>query len=250
MDGVVEWWLIPGSDALPLSEITKPFFTSFPFAKADSAAVCYPDGHLPNSNGRSNNGSTIESAQVTDEHTRLRRVWPLGWIATYHGDDYWIKTGHVLVINMDRGRDRHPWIILAESWLDHNGEGGDDGDVVEDWDDANDEGDIGRLIIRAKKNAKKGVDGVYGVLPGDDARTPIAKFAHVKHDENDQRPFVKQFGVGFEFELLHPGGIGAGVQTTSFKAYHPDLVRVMGWYWDKDSKEEVCYDESGIEYMR
>lgn len=42
----------------------------------------------------------------------LWRFYPLGWML----NQFLEKTGHVLVIDMDRDRGRHPWVVLAPEW--------------------------------------------------------------------------------------------------------------------------------------
>lgn len=57
-----------------------------------------------------------------EENQRLRRFCPLGWIALKRGEHNWDLTGHALVMDMDRRRDHHPWMVLASQWPDVNGD--------------------------------------------------------------------------------------------------------------------------------
>ena len=55
----------------------------------------------------------------------LRRVWSLGFLAERLDNEYWQRTGHAVMMDMGRGRNKHPWIILASEWPDSNGEDDD-----------------------------------------------------------------------------------------------------------------------------
>ena len=54
-----------------------------------------------------------------DKDTLLRRFPCLGWTIMVDGND-WVRTGHVLVIDMDEtaNKKRHPWFLLASEWYD------------------------------------------------------------------------------------------------------------------------------------
>ena len=62
----------------------------------------------------------------------LRRFCCLEWIVISHPprgycsrpDKYlwWHRTGHVLVVDLDEGRERQPWIVLAAEWPVEKGE--------------------------------------------------------------------------------------------------------------------------------
>lgn len=175
-----------------------------------------------------------------EEDQRLRRFCPLGWIAQKRGEHNWDLTGHALVMDMDRGRDRQPWIVLASKWPNWNGD------------------DPERFTIEAQQRPRRGDENVHGIFPGDRTRTPIAKLRHIE-DKNPtssqsskqkSTPFLKQFGPNFNFDLSRKGGERYVVSSKRSRDYHPDLARIMGWFWDEGEKEEVCYTETGVEFMR
>ena len=107
-------WLIPGPNSLPLSEIKAPrnSYARFPAALTDSRVISYPDSH-PSIDCKKG-GCGYQMLIDPQEDSRLRRFCPLGWIAEKRESWHW--TGHALVMDMDRGRDRHPWVVLASEW--------------------------------------------------------------------------------------------------------------------------------------
>ena len=111
------WLKVTPGPLLP-SEIKARYFTNLPTAITDAGAISYPDGHP--SEADSEGSSEGRPKEV------LSRFWPLGYLSYRRGEDYFVRTGHVLVMDMERGRDHHPWIVLASDWSDIN-EGGDDG---------------------------------------------------------------------------------------------------------------------------
>lgn len=99
--------LIPGLAALPTSKETDP--TDWHYAATDSGAISYPDGHP----------SKFDEPRLiikSLEDNRLRRFASLGWVIHVRPNGSWSKTGHALVMDMDEGRNRHPWIVLASHW--------------------------------------------------------------------------------------------------------------------------------------
>jgi hypothetical protein len=59
----------------------------------------------------------VELGRIKDKHrrvvdasedTKLRRFASLGWVIHVRPNGSWSKTGHALVMDMDKGRDRHP----------------------------------------------------------------------------------------------------------------------------------------------
>lgn len=102
--GEHELWLLVAPDILdPCQEIPLPNLSYS--NQQDILALSYPDGHP----------STAEIRQPDSAQEKLRSFADLGWIAQESGG-HWIETGHVLVIDMEPGRDRQPWIVLAERW--------------------------------------------------------------------------------------------------------------------------------------
>ena len=55
----------------------------------------------------------------SDKDALLRRFLCLGWVIKLD-DNEWVRTGHVLVIDMDEAanKKRHPWFLLASEWYD------------------------------------------------------------------------------------------------------------------------------------
>lgn len=226
-------WLCPGPNSLPLSEIKIPYkdYARFPPAFTDSGAIIYPDS-LP-SIEHEKGGSMYQDVIDPQKDKPLRRFCPLGWIAQKRGEHSWDLTGHALVMDMDRGRDRHPWIVLASQWpSDDHPE---------------------NLRYEAEGRPRRDDDPVYGIFDRDHTRTVVAKLIHIDEESyTDQKatPFIKQFGPKLSFNLWRKGGERKVKDSTQFRDYHPDLARIMGWFWDDEQEEEVCYAENGTELMR
>ena len=110
-------WLSVAAGPLQPSEIKAKYFTNLPAAVTNSGTISYPDGHPsePDSEG-SSEGNPKEV---------LSRFWPLGYLCYRSSGGYFDRTGHVLVMDMEPGRERHPWIVLASEWPDINGESSD-----------------------------------------------------------------------------------------------------------------------------
>jgi len=219
-------------------KIPRDSYARFPAALTDSGAISYPDGHpsMDYEIGGSKYEMVIDPRQETGREERLRRFCPLGWIAQKRGEHNWDLTGHALVMDMDRGRDHHPWIVLASQWPDANG------DQPE------------KFTCEAEKRTRRDDDPVHGIFPGDHTRTVVAKLIHIDQKsltaEQRTTPFIKHFGPNFKFNLWRKGGERRVKDTPQFRDYHPDLAHIMGWFWDDEKKEEVCYAESGKEYIR
>ena len=66
-----------------------------------------------------------------DEDETLRRFASLGYVIqeSKYVEGAWVKTGHVLVIDMGlkRARKRHPWFVLASEWPTDGEETEDEG---------------------------------------------------------------------------------------------------------------------------
>ncbi|KAL8677630.1 MAG: hypothetical protein Q9186_005965 [Xanthomendoza sp. 1 TL-2023] len=165
------------------------------------------------------------------EDDKLRRFAALGWVIQQDGpDDIWMKTGHILVIDMDDRAIRHrqPWLILASEWPTDGEETGE-----------------GTFTLHAEESVQRDDSSEPGVFPGDMNRTPICCIW-------PQRRFGKQevvlnlFGDDFDFIPVRLGGHREAKESTQ----GPGLARPMEWYWDPEAEEEVCYTEEGLEYMR
>ncbi|CAF9940954.1 MAG: hypothetical protein HETSPECPRED_002694 [Heterodermia speciosa] len=221
-------YLVPRKNCLKPSNIAVQYLTAFPVAASDSAAISYPDGHP--SEQYDERGSSIALKSETD--SRLHRCWPLGYIAYLGEEGIHHRTGHILVMDMGLGRDHHPWIVLTSKWPGPDDDG-DDG--------------YGNLLAPAK--ARMDDESVRGIFRGDTRRTPVAKLVNLR-GVTSEKPFMFQFGPDFSFGLSRKGGDKNCVRTEKFLEYHPDLARVMTWYWDAKTKEEVCFDEDGKECKR
>lgn len=212
--------LIPGLAALPTSKETDP--TDWHYAATDSGAISYPDGHP----------SKFDEPRLiikSLEDNRLRRFASLGWVIHVRPNGSWSKTGHALVMDMDEGRNRHPWIVLASHW-------------PSEFEDAE-----GNFTTYAEEKVLRDDFTQLGVLPGGSNRTPVAKLWTDDQDSNPI-PMLKRFGPEFKFEVLRLDGPRSHSEDS--KIYGPDLAYVMHWYWDPSKDEEVCFDKYGKEYMR
>jgi hypothetical protein len=145
--------------------------------------------------------------------------------------DIWTKTGHVLVMDMDDRKLRHrqPWFVLASEWPT-------DGEETQDGD----------FTFYAQKRVLRNNRGVYGVFPGDHNRTPICAIWPYGRQPKKGEVILKQFGENFKFEPAR----FRGHRCAKASRFGPSLARVMDWYWDPETKQEVCYTEAGLEYMR
>ena len=211
--------LIPAIGALPTSPL-PPGVVKYDFSATDSGAIMYADGH-PSEEAY---GEWISSA--ADD--KLRRITSLGWVIRVEGNGSWARTGHVLVMDMARDRDRHPWFVLASEWP------------------SEEEQADGGFVIRAPEKEFRDDKLVHGVFPGDKNRTPICKIQPWGKSKDGTGPVLKRFGEDFEFAPVRLGGHRRGKASM----WGPELAHVMDWYWDDDEEEEVCYHPSGVEYMR
>ena len=211
--------LIPEIGALPSTE-DEEGLTTFSYAATDSGAISYPDGHSSQSEAP---GLKVNPR----EDDKLRRFASLGWIILVQPDGSWSRTGHVLMIDMDGGRNRHPWIVLASQW-------------PREFEDAD-----GGFTDYAERRVLRDDSTQPGVLPGGHNRTSIARIDPM--DKSSEAPVLKQFGPNFAFSVVRIGGEGS---YTGDPEWGPDLAHVMEWYWDPKTGEEVCYGENRKEYMR
>ena len=213
--------LIPGVGALPITEQID--VTNLRYAATDSGAISYPDGHP----------SEFDEPRLIVKSladNKLRRFASLGWVIHVRPNNSWRKTGHVLVMDMDEGRDHHPWFVLASEWPSE----------IEDAE--------GGFITYAEKKVLRNDASQPGVLPGGKNRTPVAKLYVNEQKDIPDVPMLKRFGPDFEFEVIRLGG--TRTYDENDRVYGPDLAHVMEWYWDPATEEEVCFDRHGKEYMR
>lgn len=221
--GITEVWLIAKPFLLPFSRCDTPTgkpVTSYPpSSNTYIGGVIHPDGYPSQYREKTSEAGSQFSMKRKDkwlDPDALRRWYPLGGLAYKRGKHFEL-TGHMLVMDIDHGRDHHPWIILASEWPDLCGEGED--------------GESGKWT--AKKSQEITPDFVPGVFPADTRRTPIARIDHTADASFAQRArsMLLNFGPNFEFDLLRKGGRPVR-DTPKWKAHHPDLVHVAQWYYD------------------
>jgi len=212
--------LIPGLAALPPTREEDP--TDLHYAATDSGAIGYPDARPARPDKQRQMVRPSEDAE-------LRRFASLGWVIHVRPNGSWSKTGHALVMDMDEGRDCHPWLVLASHW-------------PSEFEDAE-----GNFTTYAEKKVLRGDATQPGVLPGGRDRIAVAKL-WASDQGSSQVPMLKRFGPEFEFEVLELGAGGSCGEES--ETYGPDLAYVMHWYWDPVAGEEVCFGGDGEEYMR
>ena len=224
--------LIPAIGALPATPILN-FTETLDFAVTDASAIIYPDGHPSVETTPlqfySNTKTYLEIKGAEDD--KLRRTAAIGWVIKQNPQGAWRKTGHVLVMDMGEksARNRHPWFVLASEWPTDN----------------QDEAPDRSFTIKAGDMVTRNDSTAPGVLPGEKNRTPLGPVKPLR-GPNMSRPVLKQFGEKFVVEIVRLGGHRA--QRAS--AYGPALAKIRDWYWDPKKKEEVCYTDGGLEYMR
>ncbi|KAI4141916.1 MAG: hypothetical protein L6R39_005134 [Caloplaca ligustica] len=235
--GQTELRLMPGIGSLPAQEL--PNTPPLGFAPSRCGAISYPDGHPSEDNllltvvsGTSPRPKT-RPVITPNEDNKLRRFCSLGWVVMQKPRGQWRMTGHVLVMDMDDRAVRHrqPWLVLASEWPKHAD------DILDDeYSDYADE-----MVMRDD-------DDQPGVFPGDKNRTPICSIQqHLpKGAPRSHAPILKQLGRNFNFCPVRYGG----PRPVRVKELGPGLARVMDWYWDPAKKQEVCFTEQGLEYMR
>lgn len=187
-------------------------------------AIRYADGHP--SEGPS------DAIRTAVEDCTLRRFVSLGYILMLI-DGNWTKTGHALVLDADYGRNCHPWLVLSAEW-----ETDDENYVLEHETE----------FVRPPKKVARDDAEALGVLPGHSNRTTIARFTHWAGRKENEGPekFVTHFGEDFSFDLSGVGELQGEVRSP----WGPGLAQILNWWWDPIEKEEVCYTDAGIEYMR
>ena len=210
-------WLIPHLGSLPDTTIHSTG-SHRGVAPTNCQAISYPDGHP------SEGEITLVPSEDED---KLRRFVSLGWIV--EGDEkVWHKTGHALVVNLEPGRERNPWIVLASTWP-NDGQDTFDGDYME----------------FAPEVVDRDNDWTGGVLPGDKNRTPVGKIIPF-NKKNIKGSILPHFGRDFKFNVMRKGSSRGYIPSKR----GPGLADVMGWYWDPKADEEVCLTKDGHEYMR
>ncbi|KAL9603177.1 MAG: hypothetical protein Q9219_001380 [cf. Caloplaca sp. 3 TL-2023] len=217
--GTHQLWLLPELGSLPAAELDQEI--PLDFVATNCSAISYPDGHP----------SEQEIVMVVPGETdqKLRRFVSLGYVVQGTSKNYRL-TGHALVADVEKGRNLHPWIVLASTFPNDNMDDhyGSETIVVPeevDRDDSEDEDE-------------------YGVLPGDNNRTPVGKIIPI--GETTTEPVITLLGLNFNFTVLRRGSSRG--YTRSPKG--PSLANVMDWYLDPATQDQICFLKGGEEYMR
>ncbi|KAL9043939.1 MAG: hypothetical protein Q9214_002890 [Letrouitia sp. 1 TL-2023] len=148
----------------------------------------------------------------------LRRFMEIGTVSWWRFGE-WEPTGHIMVIDLDKDRQRHPWIILSNEWVDSWGES-----------------------VIADSKVETVNSNTPGVFPSDQKRTTIAQLVDrhgltTRIDDPKKDPFLRRLGKGFHIELK---------SVTDGK----NLVRIMQWNQRAHSTVEECYaDGTGRIYL-
>ena len=212
-------WLIPSLGSLP-DTVIHSTGSHRGVAPTNCQAIAYPDGHPSE--------DEIRLGLSEDDENKLRRFVSLGWVVK--GDEeVWHKTGHALVVDLEPGRERNPWIVLAYEWP-NDGEETYDDDYME----------------HAPQVVDRDDEWTAGVFPGDKNRTTVGKIIPFE-DENIKGSLLPHFGREFKFNVLRKGSSRGYIVPSECG---PGLADVMGWYWDPEVEEEVCLTKEGEEYMR
>ncbi|KAL8751988.1 MAG: hypothetical protein Q9184_005881 [Pyrenodesmia sp. 2 TL-2023] len=228
--------LLPAIGALPAQKLN--FTPPFQFAATDSCAISYPDGHpteqlispsTPSASASASRPTDISEYLIkpSNDHI-LRRIAALGWVAMQDSRGDWIRTGHVLVIDMDERSVRHrqPWLVLASEWPTESEQTPED-----------------EFTIRAEEIVDRDDSSEPGVFPGDRNRTPVCRIEPAVPSTIN---VLQRLGEGFNFNPARLSGNHSAI----LKDLGPAIPRVMNWYWDPQAEQEVCYNNDGTEYMR
>lgn len=167
-------------------------------AYTDGGAISYVGGHPSEAEHH-----TVKTS--APKKGTLRRFMSLGLMirldsTVKHG---WERTEHVLVIDMDEGRHRHPWIVHASHWPDDR-----------------DEPDNTEFETYAKDS------DAYGVLPGTNNRTPIGRLHPDPRAPPPSPPMLLELGPDFEFGITRLGG---GERSRVRLGRGPNLANIMHW---------------------
>ena len=194
-------------------------------------AICYADGFPSEENPRVSINQIMPSDEEYTFSARtdqvLRRFISLGYIMMKKPHREWEKTGHVLVLDADRGRNCHPWIVLASKW-----ESDDEAIQIAG----------GETMITAPQTVALNDSYTPGVLPGDHNRTPIARLDPL-HAVSGTKKLVEYFGPNYKFTAER---FSAESTATTRKPNGLSLVEIMEWYWHPVlEQQEVCYTKNG-----
>ena len=213
-------WLSPCNGSLDEpDDVGFPFRSTSGYANTQCGAISYSDGHP-------SEGELTLNVNTADDEEKLRRWVSLGWILQGTSTNRY-HTGHVLVIDVEEGRNWNPWIVLA-SKVPTEGESWDGGDIH-----------VPQSVVRDDPETDE------GVLPGDYNRTPVGKIKAMSPNSNDT-PIIRLFGPDFGFTVVRRGSSRGYLRS----GLGPSLGKIMAWYRDLEKNQEVCYLKDGSEYMR
>lgn len=215
--------LSAGMLAVDLPTTDQSTFNNMGNASTCFRSISYSDGH-----------PSEPSFKVrASEDSTLRRFVCLGWVLHQSSTGWWNDTGHVLVVDMDHGRDRHPWFVLSSKVPSYEEQ--EDGDFF--------------IHVPARLSFSNDFFDYQisdmGILLGDRERTPVGRIE--PKDPSNPVPVLQQFGPDFEFDIARFGGESA--REVDDDRYGPDLAHIMDWYWDPEKEEFCCY-KNGQEYLR
>ncbi|KAL8657348.1 MAG: hypothetical protein Q9226_001997 [Calogaya cf. arnoldii] len=166
LDGKIPLRLLPGNHHLEDMIVIPDDHHSTP---SGAMAVKYDDRH-----------AQLGTSPGSRDDGILRRFKEIGSVMMVQGASGWVETGHVLVIDMGEGRNRHPWIILTNEWKRN---------VEFDY-----------WTVEAHQNIGKNDDEAPGVFPGYSERTTVVRLMALSpSSENCSLP--SWFGSDFSFTL-------------------------------------------------
>ena len=224
-----------GGDALYLS----PSMSDAPVALRSSVPVPYKrndDGHRyiryraqrpwKDCKGKLQQNDMIErQTSASEELKALFQFRGLGWVVRLKEEEKdWEYTGHALVIDLDEGRNFHPWLVLSSK--------------VPTKDDPK--------IILPNEVLVNDISQT-GVLPRDRNRTSVAKILPTSNEKGN-RPALLQLGKDFSFKLAYGEDNTARQEAKSL--YGPPLSQILVPYHDPVTGEDVCYAQDGKEILR
>ncbi|KAL8914473.1 MAG: hypothetical protein Q9171_000978 [Xanthocarpia ochracea] len=189
-------------------------FGNLSYADVSAYAVSYAEGHP---------SEEEISLVVSRDDTVLRRFREIGNIIIMTEWGGWQMTGLVMVMDLDR--DRHPWLILANTWETDEDE---------------------PRTFTAPDTVERNDCAALGVLPGNNNRTTIARLDTLRQSSAKSKPFLLQFGANFEFGLQRSGKEVTRAERHSQQG--SSLAKIMTWF-QRPNGEQVCFDKRGIEYM-
>lgn len=144
-----------------------------------------------------------------------------------------------MVMDMDPGRLRQPWFVMASEWPT------DDGEIAKEGDE--DEMDIEEMYTwyADKRVLRDNPQQQYGIFPGDKNRTPICEIQPLEAS-TDERPVLQRLGPFCDFKPVRQGSRTHAMKPSR---WGPDLPRPMIFLRDRTKEHDVCFDANGEEYM-